>query len=43
MDRLATILANLRRRDNIRDFIDGLEDRVLAVSRRRISPHRSYT
>ena len=26
MDRLATILANLRRRDNIRDFIDGLED-----------------
>ena len=26
MDRLATILANFRRRDNIRDFIDGLED-----------------
>ena len=26
MDRLATILANLRRRDNIRDFIDGLKD-----------------
>lgn len=26
MDRLATILANLRRRDNIRDFIDCLED-----------------
>ena len=26
MDRLATILAYLRSRDNIRDFIDGLED-----------------
>lgn len=26
MDRLTTIFANLRRRDNIRDFIDGLED-----------------
>ncbi|GAB7322982.1 hypothetical protein MBLNU13_g05512t1 [Cladosporium sp. NU13] len=26
MDRLATILANFRRRDDIRDFIDGLED-----------------
>jgi hypothetical protein len=26
MGRLATILANLRRRDNIREFIDGLED-----------------
>jgi len=26
MDRLATILTNLRRRDNIRNFISGLED-----------------